>query len=1241
MDTTGKQKLQSNRAGYGLPLILMAMFSAPLAAQTPPTVLADSYGVNVNGFLSASAASGLLANDTGFNASTHRLESYDTVSQYGAVVLVAADGSFSYDPPPGFKGVDSFAYSVRNAFGANRAVVSIDVSGETVWFVDDSVAAGGDGTFNAPFNNLASLNGSSGAGDADAAGDTIFVYAGTYSVEFDVEAGQTLMGHSEGLDLVGTGNDISASTAPILNNSGTFPIVELFGAGATVRGFVINNSNSYAIQGASVSNFTLANIDINAGATATGGILLNGVSGINAVNDVDISGAIPASNSALLLLSNSGTINFVGSSVSSFTGGYVLNVNGNSGSILLDSTSDLTSTNTRGLTIQTQTATGVVTLAGVDLDGGMASEPLIRLLNNDVNSTVNFEEGVLADATAVNAQALNANGGKLKIAGTNSVLTSADGAVIELQGAELTQNATFASLSSTSSNVHGISIASPIGNNDLIVTGTTTIITPTTEAIRVTSPGASGFMLQMARLTSTGGTVGIQVSNARVDVTDSASTLTTSAGPAVLCTTGTTNLALATLTAAGGANGVSFDACSGTVTATGGTLNSTAGVGNAIVNIVNSSGTNAVNISYGGNLNKTTSGAAVNIVGLSGAGAATFNGTVTGTNASGGVFITNTSRPVTFTTLSLGTGVARFATTPATLAGNTGAVDLGVLSSYTNNVGALNINYLNASPGLVTTDPGSILDATGAVAALTVSHSIQQPLNLSFASIASTGAGTHAVNIIRSTGSITVSGLTNIGAKTTAGIQITNTNNLNASFQEVDISGAADGVRLSNNTGSFTILGDGDFLNVGTNGAGGTFTNLTDNAFDLNGVANFRATDLTINGTGGHGVTGTGVNGMTIFSNVDMTNIGNANDEHVYNFQQGAVSGAQVTGTLNINNSLITNFTETGLYLENFAGALILRFTDNVLTNNITTTACSGGNCDGHGILLRADGTSTITALIENNNFNQIDGIGITANPEGNTNARMDLTINQNTFAANTYAGPSNTNNGEIGISLRNQQGDSDLYFIVNNNSFIDYSGEFAQGIVEVEGGDFTTTHGTIVNNTFFHAYFGSPIGLNADGAFTGGGATPTNFDFVVAVTNNNVPSSVSMSGSALFVLGRGGITGSDANAQITVTGNTFGASPTALFTRTLMTDFGGFNRGCFNVAGNTIAAGVGGSRGVDMFYDGSATMRLQGMSGTGDANAITRVGSTNTVTGGVFVGSNNTITAATCTTPTAPNPVP
>lgn len=1222
-------------------LLVLALFAfGPIVAHAaPPSAASDSYGINVNGLLTVNAAGGVLANDAGFNASTHRLESFDTVSQFGGRVQVNADGSFSYDPPPGFRGLDSFGYTVRNAEGGASAMVSIDVAGNTVWFVDDNAAAGGDGSFGAPFNSLSLVNGANGVGDIDAVGDTIFVYAGSYTVEFDVEAGQQLLGESNGLDLVGTVNDIPAGARPTLTGAGTFPVIEFFGAGGSARGFNINHASGTGLQGASVSNVTVADIAITMSASATNAILFNGIAGTNNLSNVDISGAAGSTNGAILLLNNAGTISLVDSSVSGFTGGYVLNVNGNSGTISFDSSSDLSSSNTRGLTIQTQTATGVVNLAGVNLSGGAAGEPLVRLQSNNALSNVNFAEGVAAAATTANTAAFLSDGGRLGIAGS-STLSAADGAALYLESVELTQNATFASLTSTSSQARGISIDSPIGSNDVIVTGTTTISSPTTEAVRVNSPAASGFALQLATLNSTGGTVGIEVTNAAVSVTNNASTLITSAGPAVRCVTASANLALATLTAAGGSNGVSFDGCSGTVNASGGTLDSTAGANNAVANLINASGSNSLNFTYNGSINKTTDGAAINIVGLTGAGAgATFTGAVAGSNASDGVSITNSTRQVAFTTLNLGTAGARFASTPVTLAGNTGAVNLGTVSIFTNGATGLNINYANASPGQVSTSASSLLDVTGNATALFISHATSQFVSLQFDRITNTGGGTHGIQINRATGGLLVN-RTDLGAKTTAGIEISNCNNFGTSLSEVDITGAFDGIRLSDLTGGsfFDIFGDGNFINVNSNGFGGTFTNLVDNAFDLTNVPNFRANDVIVNGTGSHGVTGRGITGNTVFSNVDFSNIGNADNEHVFNLQDGATSGAQVSGTFEINNSLIENFTDNGLYLENFTGTLNFSFINNVLRNNITTTACGGGNCNGNGILLRADGTSRINAVIRDTTFEDIDGIALTANPEGSSGARMDIHVAQSAFTAEPYGGTSHTNNGETAISLRNAQGNSTLNFRLFSNDIRNYTGELALGVVEVEGGDFTTTNGVIDVLYIYNAHEGNALQIFSDGLNTSSVGATTNFNMTVSLNGVNVPAATPIFGASILLRNSGAISGSTVNSNFSVTNSNLLANAIGSGRQTLTMIARDFHNVCNQISGNTIAAGSSGTQpSVSLVYNGSGTVRLQGMSGSGDANAISYLGANNTLAVAASSGTNNNITSATCSTPTLP----
>lgn len=1229
------------------PLLILAALIGGLAGQTAvatPNATDDSYAVNVNGVLTVAAASGLLANDTGFNPTTHRLENVDTVGQYGGRLQVNADGSFRYDPPPGFRGLDTFGYTVRSATGASSALVRIDVSGDTVWFVNGAAPAGGNGSFGAPFNSLTPLNGAAGAGDVDASNDTIFVYAGTYTnVEFDLEAGQRLIGHAVGLDLVGTQNDIAASTAPVFNGGSSFPVVEIFGQGGQIRGLSIQNSGGWAIRSAAVANggFTIADVAVAPSGGATGGIEFLSSTGTMSLTNVSIDGALSGLSPALQMLSVGGTMTLTNVDVgagSGFTGGYVLNVSAGFGTITFDSTSSLTSTATRGLNIGTLTALGSVTLPAVNIAGGRVSEPLVRLQSNNAASLVNFAGGVVSNTTATDSTAFLSDGGRLTIGGTASTLSAGDGPALYLEGVELTANATFASLSSTSSNARGISIDNPLGNNDVIVTGATSISSPTTEAIRVNSAAASGFLLNMASLTSSGGTAGLVVNNAAVTVSSSASTLTTSAGPAIVCTSATTNLAFATLTAAGGANGASFTGCGGTVTATNGSLASTAGASNHVVDITNST----VNLTYSGSISKNTTGRAVNIDGLAAPGAVTFNGTVAATNATGGVSIQNSTREVTFNVLTLGDVTNRFATTPVTLAGNTGTVDLGVLSSFTNSVTALNIAYANASPGTVTTDAGSTLNVAGPGVALSVSHATLQPLSLRFATIINPGAGTHGININRASGELVVSSLVNLGAKTTAGIEIANST-IVASFQEVDISGATgDGVRLTSNGvgSSFAILGDGDFVATHTNGAGGTWTNIGGSAFNIDGARDIRATDLTITGVGNHGVLGRGILNL-LFSNVDMSNIGNADNEHVFNLREGEVSGAPISGDFEVNNSVIENFTDNGVYLENFAGALNLRWTNNVLRNNITTTACGGGNCNGNGILLRADGTARINGFIQNSAFERIDGIGLTANPEGNSGARMDLAVVSSAFTAEPYGGTSNTNNGEAAISLRNAQGNSTLNFRLFSNDISNYTGELALGVVEIEGGDFTSTNGVIDTLYIYHAHEGNGLQIFADGANTGGSGT-TNFTTNVSMNDVNVPAATPISGASILLQNNGASTGSTVNANYIVTNSRLLANATGTSRRTLTANVRDFNNACMDIRGNTIAAGTGGTQpSVNLSYNGSGAVRLRGMAGSGDANAIAYLGANNILSVAAISGPNNNIASATCTVPTLPAAFP
>ena len=125
-------------------------------------------------------------------------------------VQINADGSFVYDPPPGYTGNDTFNYTVQdNDTGdapspaqTDTGQVTITVAAPVIWYVDGDAAAGGDGRSHSPFNTLAPLT-TGGSSDAkDGSGDRIFLYdaiAGAYTGGIVLETNQQLIGEPQGL----------------------------------------------------------------------------------------------------------------------------------------------------------------------------------------------------------------------------------------------------------------------------------------------------------------------------------------------------------------------------------------------------------------------------------------------------------------------------------------------------------------------------------------------------------------------------------------------------------------------------------------------------------------------------------------------------------------------------------------------------------------------------------------------------------------------------------------------------------------------------------------------------------------------------------------------------------------------------------------------------------------------------------------------------------------------------------
>jgi len=349
-------------------------------------------------------------------------------------------------------------------------------------------------------------------------------------------------------------------------------------------------------------------------------------------------------------------------------------------------------------------------------------------------------------------------------------------------------------------------------------------------------------------------------------------------------------------------------------------------------------------------------------------------------------------------------------------------------------------------------------------------------------------------------------------------------------------------------------------------------------------------------------------------------------------------AGANLIGTVVMDNVTINNVADDMIYIENFAGNLNLTVTNSIFNDTISTTVCGGGNCNGAGFMLRADGTSSMDIVMDNNQFTDLDGIAISANSEGNSAAQMEIDITNNIFTAEPYGGVSHTNNGEVAISLRNAQGNSIMRFDVNGNQITNYTGELALGVIEIEAGDFTVNNGAIRNNTINHAYEGNAIQIFVDGNPTVVG-NPTNPLLNVSVTNNTIPAGSSILGASLLAQNNGAITPTqNGSLNLIATNNNFLANATGGSRRTLTVNVRDRQNACLDIRNNTLAAGTSGTQpSVNLSYNGTGIVNLQGMGGAGDANAIVYLGANNTLAVAAISGPNNNVTSAVCTLPSYP----
>ena len=241
------------------------------SSNTAPTGANDAYNVTGNVGINVPAASGVTSNDTDPELDTLSVSAFDATSTQGGDVSVNANGSFTYDPPAGYTGTDSFDYTLSDGALTDTATVTLTVS-DMIWFIDNSAAAGGDGRLVSPFNTISGFNGSA----SDGAGEVIHIDFGDgtstgYNTGITLLNNQRLLGQGVALSTANTGITYHSHARSLPATASNPTIVTTnadsitLGTNNVIRGLTVGNTGTgTAIVGQpSFGNLTISDVSIN------------------------------------------------------------------------------------------------------------------------------------------------------------------------------------------------------------------------------------------------------------------------------------------------------------------------------------------------------------------------------------------------------------------------------------------------------------------------------------------------------------------------------------------------------------------------------------------------------------------------------------------------------------------------------------------------------------------------------------------------------------------------------------------------------------------------------------------------------------------------------------------------------------------------------------------------------------------------------------------------------------------
>jgi hypothetical protein len=900
-----------------------------------------------------------------------------TTTNNGTVTM-DPDGSFTFNPAAGFTGADSFFYTLSKPSGSgtasSAAKVTINVTGK-IWFVNSAAAGGGNGTLASPFNCLV------GAGcfdplAADAAGDTIFLYAGTYTGGLTLLANQKVVGAGasaslatiSGVTAPAESNSLPATganpnTVTVTTNAAATDAINVNGGGNTLRGFTIGNTTGAKIFGIGFGTLTAGNsttadlvlngagkaLDLTSGtfdatsgfgdvittSSGTQGISLNQIGGTVTLAQTQVSGS---TTQGIFVNQSTLTINFNNTTVAAGTDGVslqnnssgtrtfgALTITGGSGVGFLHAVGGGTTTVTgatsitnpagNGIDIQSSTTTIAFADATVNKDSSAGTGANLGGVASGNSGDVTFNSLAITTSNGSGLVGTN-NTGEINVDTNAGNISSTGGPAIDItkSAAPATPVAlNFSSVNSTNSAPTGVNIDFVSGN---LTIGTSTVTNPTGVGISVQNTSAGGTMDFGNATSNASGGDGVFLNANGGNITFGALNINPDADVRAFHAIGNTG----TITSTSGTIGPMTEAQAIDVTSSplsmvlsSVTTNNT-GDADSCITLTNTTGTLIMN---GGTL-------------TGGTGAAFFvdGGSVT-TTFSGG--ITQASDAPTVLVVNDHNGTMTF---------NTGTISAtnGTGLQFDDADGTYNFNGTNTLNG---GDAGiDILnDATGTFN-FSSSTSITNPSGTAFRIDDSNVSGTYGGSISDDTG---------------FAVDINDHDSGTYTFDTGSITSTGQGVRVANsNGGTINFNSPTKDMNTGTNQAVTLDTN------NGGGTVNFGNGGLNIDTTSGNGFSATGGGTVTVITGDDPNTI-DTTAGTALNVSNTTIGASGLTFRSITSNGGSAN----GIVLDSAgAGGLTVAGDGGICT---TSATCTGGTISNK---TGSDGTGNGIGIYVNNTSN-------------------------------------------------------------------------------------------------------------------------------------------------------------------------------------------------------------------------------------------------------------------------------